>query len=131
MQNTNNRRNCRRKGIKPHLIKAAYENNKPSVSFDATVGEDKDTYYDLYCDKNQEMVSDAIDREDLAKIIDRELDNYTDREKDVIIRLYGLNGQKPEIMEQIGDTYGITRERVRQLKDKVFKSLRYRLCELV
>jgi len=117
--------------LKHRLIKAAYENNKPSVSFDATVGENRDTYYDLYCDKNQEMASDAIGREDLTETIDRELDNYTPREKDVIVRLYGLNGLKPEIMEQIGDTYGITRERVRQLKEKVFKSLRYRLCDLV
>jgi len=118
-------------GLKPHLIKAAYENNKPSVSFDATVGEDKDTYYDLYCDNNQEMASDAIEREDLANRIDKALDNFTEREKNIIIRLYGLNGQKPEIMEHIGETYGITRERVRQLKKKVFKSLRYSSYGLV
>lgn len=118
-------------GLKPHLVKAAYNNNKPSVSFDATVGDGRDTYYDLYRDNDQELASDEVDREDLAEAIDRALDNFTPREKDVIIRLYGLNGHKPEIMEQIGDTYGITRERVRQLKEKVFKTLRYRLSELV
>jgi len=118
-------------GIKLHLVKAAYENNKSAISFDATVGEDRDTYYDMYCDNNQEMASDAIEREDLAEVIDKALDNFTPREKDVIVRLYGLNGQKPEIMEQIGDTYGITRERVRQLKDKVFNRIKNHLRDLV
>jgi len=118
-------------GLKPHLVKVAYESNKHSVSFDATVGENRDPYYDLYCDEDQETASDAIEREDLANRIDKALDNFTEREKNIIIRLYGLNGQKPEIMEHIGETYGITRERVRQLKEKVFKSLRYNSYGLV
>ena len=118
-------------GIKKHLIRYAVMSNAVKVSFDATVGSDRDTFHDLYHDENQEETSYIAEQKSLAKKIDEILDEFTPREKNIIQRYYGLNGYAPEIMDDIGEVHDITRERVRQILKKVLNSLRYRLVGVV
>lgn len=47
-----------------------------------------------------------------------------EREGDILINFYGLNGKVPQTLEEIGDLYGLTRERVRQIKEKAQRKLR-------
>ncbi|HTF80769.1 MAG TPA: sigma factor-like helix-turn-helix DNA-binding protein, partial [Cytophagales bacterium] len=49
----------------------------------------------------------------------------TQRESDVISFYFGLNGNKALSLEEIGDFYDLTRERVRQIKEKATRKLRY------
>lgn len=118
-------------GIKKHLIRYAVMSNAVKVSFDATVGSDRDTFYDLYYDENQEETSYIAEQKSLAKKIDEILDEFTFREKNIVQRYYGLNGYAPEIMDDIGEVHDITRERVRQILKRVLSSLRYRLVGVV
>lgn len=60
----------------------------------------------------------------ITKTIDHLLKSVTDRERDIILRRYGLKGQKKHTLEQIGKKYKITRERVRQIENNTLTKLK-------
>lgn len=62
--------------------------------------------------------------ESLRKEIDRSLSTLTDRQKDVIKYYFGIGVEHPMSLEDIGEKFGLTRERVRQIKDKAINKLR-------
>jgi RNA polymerase primary sigma factor len=59
--------------------------------------------------------------EDLGKV----LDTLTDRERDILVMYYGLDGEEPITLEEIGKRIGLTRERIRQIKDKAIRRLQH------
>ena len=60
----------------------------------------------------------------LRREIDRSLGTLTDRQADVIKLYFGIGVEHPLSLEDIGDRFGLTRERVRQIKDKAINKLR-------
>ena len=62
--------------------------------------------------------------ESLRREIDRSLGTLTDRQADVIKLYFGIGVEHPLSLEDIGDRFGLTRERVRQIKDKAINKLR-------
>ena len=66
---------------------------------------------------------DVLVNESLAREIDRALSTLTDREKEIIQMFFGI-GQQEMTLEEIGDKFGLTRERVRQIKEKAIRRLR-------
>ena len=62
--------------------------------------------------------------ESLRKEIERSLNTLTDRQADVIKLYFGIGIEHPMSLEDIGDKFGLTRERVRQIKDKAINKLR-------
>ncbi|QQR97812.1 MAG: RNA polymerase sigma factor RpoD/SigA [Sphingobacteriales bacterium] len=60
----------------------------------------------------------------LRKEIERSLNTLTDRQKDVLLYYFGIGIEHPLSLEDIGDKFGLTRERVRQIKDKAINKLR-------
>ncbi len=60
----------------------------------------------------------------LRKEIERSLSTLTERQKDVIILYFGIGVEHPMSLEDIGEKFGLTRERVRQIKDKAINKLR-------
>ena len=69
------------------------------------------------------MADRSLVNESLSKEIDRALSTLTDREKDIIQMFFGINTQEMTL-EEIGDKFGLTRERVRQIKEKAIRRLR-------
>ena len=63
-------------------------------------------------------------KDSLRKEIERALGTLTDRQADVIKLYFGIGVEHPESLEDIGDKFGLTRERVRQIKDKAINKLR-------
>lgn len=62
--------------------------------------------------------------ESLSREIERSLSTLTERQKDVILLYFGIGVEHPMSLEDIGDKFGLTRERVRQIKDKAINKLR-------
>ena len=63
--------------------------------------------------------------ESLRKEIDRAISTLTPREADVVRLYFGLNGSHPMTLEEIGEKFDLTRERVRQIKEKAIRRLKH------
>ena len=75
--------------------------------------------------QNSEATTDSeLMADSLSQEIRRSLGSLVERERDVLILLFGLNGVAPHSLEEIGEKYNLTRERVRQIKDKALARLR-------
>ena len=53
------------------------------------------------------------------------LETLTDREREVVVKRFGLDGNAPKTLEGIGDELGVTRERIRQIESKALRKLRH------
>ena len=69
---------------------------------------------------DQELMNDSLRRE-----VQRALSTLTQREADVISLYFGLNGEHSMTLEEIGEKFNLTRERVRQIKEKAIRRLRH------
>ncbi|MDH5603131.1 MAG: RNA polymerase sigma factor RpoD/SigA [Cyclobacteriaceae bacterium] len=69
---------------------------------------------------DQELMNDSLRRE-----VQRALSTLTQREADVIALYFGLNGEHSMTLEEIGEKFNLTRERVRQIKEKAIRRLRH------
>ena len=63
----------------------------------------------------------------VIKLIDYLLDKLSEKEKDLIIKRYGLNGSPPKTLEELGKDYNLSRERIRQITDKALRKLHHPL----
>lgn len=96
------------------------------VSMDAPFidGEDN-SLLDVLEDGTSERTDTNLEyRESLRREIDRSLSTLTDRQADVLKLYFGIGIEHPMSLEDIGDRFGLTRERVRQIKDKAINKLR-------
>ncbi|SFR00603.1 sigma-70 family RNA polymerase sigma factor [Desulfoscipio geothermicus] len=101
-----------------------YMNEHPSL--DAPANEEGDTpLRELVAIADYEGVEEEVMANILAEEIDNVLQLLTERESNVIAMRFGLHNQEPMTLEQIGQRYGVTRERIRQIEDKAFRRLRH------
>jgi RNA polymerase primary sigma factor len=96
------------------------------VSMDTPLSEGEDnTLLDVLENLNVEKTDCALDhRESLKTEIDRSLKTLTERQKEVICYFFGIGVDHPMSLEDIGERFNLTRERVRQIKDKAITKLR-------
>ncbi len=96
------------------------------VSVDAPIGgEDSDsTMLDLLPDEFGERPDDALMDQSLKEEVQAGLSVLSPREVEVLSAYYGLNGHKALTLEEIGELYCLTRERVRQIKERAIRRLR-------
>ena len=119
-------------GIAPkklEIVKRAMKaRNAPTQ---APTKDDGDTvdFSDLFQDnRTQDPESKVTDREDLGYIL-KLLDSIDQRDARVLRLRFGLEGQEPLTLKQIGETVGLTRERVRQIAEEALKKLQARLMD--
>jgi RNA polymerase primary sigma factor len=96
------------------------------VSMDTPLSEGEDnTLIDVLANPNAEMANVNIEhKESLKQEIERSMTMLTERQKEVICYFFGLGIDHPMSLEDIGDKFNLTRERVRQIKDKAITKLR-------
>lgn len=98
---------------------------KEPVSLNTTLNDEDDgTLEDLIADPNQDRPDDRIDNEFRAKAINAVLETLDEREKNIIIARYGLNGAKAKTLEELGAEYKLTKERIRQIEQAALHKLR-------
>jgi RNA polymerase primary sigma factor len=87
-------------------------------------GEDN-TLLDVLENPNAEKTDNELDhKESLKTEIDRSLKTLTERQKEVICYFFGIGVDHPMSLEDIGEKFNLTRERVRQIKDKAITKLK-------
>jgi RNA polymerase primary sigma factor len=89
-----------------------------------TQGEDS-TLIDVLGDDDQPNPDQALITESLRREVERALFTLTQREADVIRLYFGLAGEQPMTLEEIGERFDLTRERVRQIKEKAIRRLKH------
>jgi RNA polymerase primary sigma factor len=96
------------------------------VSMDAPFRDGEDgTLLDVLSNGNSPIADLTLMNESLQQEIRRSLSTLTDREQDVIILFFGIGITHPLSLEEIGEKFGLTRERVRQIKEKGIRRLRH------
>ena len=100
--------------------------NARHVSMDSPLSEgEENTLIDVLENPNAEKTDNELDHnESLKTEIDRSLKTLTDRQKEVICFFFGIGVDHPMSLEDIGERFNLTRERVRQIKDKAITKLK-------
>ena len=107
-------------------VKESLRNSGRHVSMDAPLVEGEDSnLYDVLNSDDSPNPDDDLMVDSLRTEIERSLATLTPRECDVIRLYFGLNGQHPLTLEEIGEKFDLTRERVRQIKEKAIRRLKH------
>ena len=115
-------------------VSASLGINARHVSMDTPLSEGEDsTLLDVLVNKNADRTDGELDHTISLKIeIDRSLQTLTDRQKEVVCYFFGIGVDHPLSLEDIGERFNLTRERVRQIKDKAITKLRTsQKCDLL
>ncbi len=96
------------------------------VSMDAPfVQGEENRLLDVMQDEGSETPDAGLLHDSLRKEVQRALSTLTMREADIITRHFGLNGHAALTLEEIGEKFSLTRERVRQIKEKAIRRLKH------
>ena len=96
------------------------------VSVDAPfTEEDSSSLLDVMVNSDSPDADDDLMSESLIREIERSLSTLTEKEREVIRLFYGIGMKHGLTLEEIGDRFGLTRERVRQIKEKAIRRLRH------
>ncbi|GAA3780084.1 RNA polymerase sigma factor RpoD/SigA [Corallibacter vietnamensis] len=107
-------------------VKQSMKNSGRHLSMDAPLKEGEDSsLYDVVKsgespNPDKDLMNDSLNVE-----VNRALNTLSQREADVIRLYYGISNEQPMSLEEIGETFGLTRERVRQIKEKGIRRLRH------
>jgi RNA polymerase primary sigma factor len=107
-------------------VNASLSISSRHISMDTPISEGEDgTLLDVLENPNAEKTDGDLDHtQSLKTEIDRSLKTLTERQKEVICYFFGIGVDHPMSLEDIGERFNLTRERVRQIKDKAITKLR-------
>ncbi len=134
-----NRKLVQELGREPSLEEIAAELNLPiekiieanrtaadTLSLDMPVGDEEDTTIGSFVeDDNTPSPADATSNTLLAEALTEILGTLTDREADVLRMRFGMFDGRTHTLEEVGQIFGVTRERIRQIENKAIRKLRH------
>jgi RNA polymerase primary sigma factor len=111
--------------LNPVVIEDSLNLSGMQISMDAPLREDEDnTLYDVMLNDNSPSADNELMMNSLRKEIERSLSTLSEREAFVLRYFFGLHGLPILTLEEIGENLNLTRERVRQIKEKAIKKLK-------
>jgi len=106
-------------------VKEAIKNTGRYISMDAPLAQDEEgNMYDILLSEDASSPDKELLTDSLSKEIERALNTLSRREADIIRLYYGLNGKHTHTLEEIGEELNLTRERIRQKKEKAINRLK-------
>ncbi|MFO7768878.1 MAG: RNA polymerase sigma factor RpoD/SigA [bacterium] len=112
--------------MNPNEVTDTLKISSRHLSLDAPFQEGEDNrLLDVLEDEVQAPPDEELFDEALQREVGKALSTLTDREAEVIRLYFGIGREKPMTLEQIGHKFGLTRERVRQIKEKAIRRLRH------
>lgn len=110
----------------PEKVVEVQKYGREPISLHTPLGEDGDSEFgDLIEDTEAVVPADAVGFTMLQQQLESLLDSLSEREAGVIRMRFGLGDGMPKTLDQIGDTFGVTRERIRQIESKTMAKLRH------
>ena len=114
-------------GVTEKEVEDILENGERHLSLDAPLGSDEEssgTMLDLYVEEEEDSPDLGIMKESLKNELNSGLSTLSPREMDILKLYYGIGESKSLTLEEIGNRFGLTRERVRQIKERALRRLR-------
>lgn len=110
----------------PEKVVEVQKYGREPISLHTPLGEDGDSEFgDLIEDTEAVVPADAVGFTMLQRQLEGLLESLSEREAGVIRMRFGLGDGMPKTLDQIGDTFGVTRERIRQIESKTMAKLRH------
>jgi RNA polymerase primary sigma factor len=95
------------------------------VSLEKPVGDDEESEFGHFLtDENEPLPEEAVEETLRKDTLKRILSMLSQRERRVLELRYGLNGETPRTLDEVGRTFNVTRERIRQIENQTLKKLR-------
>ena len=117
---------AKRMGVSLEKVRMMLKINKEPVSLDTPVGEDEDSYLgDMIIDAKIAPPTEAILQMDLSERTRKILTTLTPREEKVLKMRFGIDEKEDYTLEEVGEKFGVTRERIRQIEAKALRKLRH------
>lgn len=111
--------------MKPDLVEDSMNFSNVHVSMDAPLREEEaNNMYDVMMNEDSPDPDEKLMGLSLRQEIERSLATLGEREAEILRYYFGLKGYQQHTLEEIGDEFGLTRERVRQIKEKAIKKLK-------
>jgi len=112
-------------GLSVSEVKQSLKNSGKHISMDAPFAEGEDSnLYDVISASETPMPDTELVKESIREEIGRVLDTLSEREADVVKLYYGIGQSSTMTLDEIGNTFDLTRERVRQIREKAIRKLR-------
>ncbi len=112
--------------MSPEKVVEVQKYGREPISLHTPLGEDGDSEFgDLIEDSEAIVPSDAVSFTLLQEQLDSVLDTLSERERGVVRMRFGLTDGQPKTLDEIGQVYGVTRERIRQIESKTMSKLRH------
>lgn len=112
-------------GIDLEYAKKLQDNRKEISSLDVSIGEDEEaTIGELVADTTNLTPEESMDLQVQEEMLDGILSTLEDRESEVIKHRYGIGGNEPKTLEEVGHLFNLTKERIRQIEAKALRKLR-------
>ena len=112
-------------GLSPEIVESLQTLNAAEIRLDAPIGDSDDSQLmDRFIAEEAIVTEDEVEERLLSERIDRALKTLQERDAKVLKLYFGLEGGREHTLEEIGDILGVTRERIRQLRDRALKRLR-------
>ena len=111
--------------MKPDLVEDSMNSSTVHISMDAPLrDEEANNMYDVMLNEDSLVPDGQLMDNSLRQEIERSLLTLGEREAEILRYYFGLRGYQQHTLEEIGDEFGLTRERVRQIKEKAIKKLK-------
>ncbi len=113
-------------GLPVEKIIEANRTAADTLSLDTPVGDEEDTSIGSFVEDDRTLgPADATSNALLAEALKEILDTLTEREADVLKMRFGMHDGRTHTLEEVGQIFGVTRERIRQIENKAIRKLRH------
>ncbi len=112
--------------MSPRRIEEIMKIAQDPVSMETPIGEEEDSHIgDFIVDEKTQQPEEAAATSFLHEQLMDVMQTLTERERKVLILRYGLNGETPKTLEEVGKIFNVTRERIRQIEAKAIRKLHH------
>ena len=112
-------------GIDPDEVGAIKRSAQAPISLEKPVGDEEESEFGHFLTDESEPLPDEVAEVEMRKAtLKRVLGTLSARERRVLELRYGLNGEHPRTLDEVGRTFNVTRERIRQIENESLKKLR-------